>query len=106
VILRSTAATFKDIGAGPQSTGRLEWSGGSIAWNTAAIEVLAEGPQPVTLAVAGALVYTTSSGGTPYEFLVELDLPTVADKWQLKRSPMGPSSFTLARIEATMQGAA
>lgn len=106
VILRSSAATFKDVAAGPESTGRLEWSGGTIAWNTAAIEVLAEGPQPVALGVAGALVYTTSSGGTPYEFLVELDLPSVADHWQLKRSLMGPSGFTLARVEAAMQGAA
>lgn len=106
VILRSSAAAFGDVAAGPESTGRLEWSGGSIAWNASAIEVLAEGPQPVALGVAGALVYTTSCGGTPYECLVELDLPSVADHWQLKRSLMGPSGFTLARAEAAMQGAA
>jgi hypothetical protein len=106
VVLRSSAATFENVAAGPESTGRLEWSGGRIAWNTAAIDVLAEGRQPVALGVAGALVYTTSSEGAPHEFLVELDLPSAADHWQLKRSLMGPSNFTLARIEATIQGAA
>lgn len=106
VVLRSSVGTFENIATGPESIGRLEWSDGSIAWNTTAVELLQHRGDAVTFAIAGALVHTTNRDGSLHDFLVELELTSQRDEWRLKRSGMGPSSFTLARQALTPNTAA
>ena len=106
VVLRSSADMFENIATGPDSTLRLEWSNGVIAWNTAEVELLLHDGNPVTFAVGGALSYTTSLDGTPHEFLVGLEFTGPVDEWRLKRSGTGPGGFALARREPTSRASA
>jgi hypothetical protein len=106
VVLHSGREMFEAIPTGPDSTGRLEWSGGSISWNTVAVEWLREGPEPVLLAAKGAHIYTTCFDGNPCEFLVDLELFGPMGEWRLTRSLMGPSSFTLVTGEPSLEPSA
>lgn len=89
VTLRSGPELFESTAPG------LEWLGGSFAWNNG-LELLMHGGTPATFAVGGALTYAFSPDGSPYEFLVELELTGPAGAWRLKRS-MGPAVFRLVR---------
>lgn len=99
VVLRSSAEAFAAIPTGPDSTHRMEWSGGVIQWNTVSVELLTDLGEPVTFGVSGALAYTTGIDGSPHEFLIELELPSLAGEWRLKQSS-APSDFVLARHTA------
>ena len=100
VILRSTSEAFGAIPTGPDSTYRIEWSGGVIQWNTVGVELVTLLGEPVTFGVQGALAYTTGIDGSPHEFLVELELPSISGEWRLKQAS-APSDFLLARHVAT-----
>jgi hypothetical protein len=106
VVLRSSTGAFEELATGHDSTGRLEWSGGSIAWSGATVELLLHDGAPVIFGVGGALVYTTSLDGTAHEFLVELELAGSEGEWRLKRSAIGPNAFALARHEPAAQASA
>ena len=106
VVLWTGPDIFEDITTGSTSTGQLEWAGGSIRWNTVGVELLLQQTEPVSLAVRGALVYTTSFDHAPCEFLVELELVGPMGEWRLTRSIMGPSGFTLATGELTVKPSA
>lgn len=94
-ILRSGPDVFEQIVTGPASTGRLEWSGGSIFWNTCPVELLLRRTEPVLIAVGKALAYTTSFNGAPLEVLVDLELVGPVGQWRLTRSVRGSGLFTL-----------
>lgn len=100
VVLRSSADTFAAIPTGPDSTCRIEWSGGVIQWNACPVELFAHGEEQVTFGVSGALAYTTAIEGKPHEFLVELELPGLTGDWRLRQSS-APSDFVLALHQAT-----
>lgn len=100
VVLRSTADAFTAIPAGPDSTHRIEWSGGSVQWNSVLVEPLTHLDQSVTLGVGGALIYTTSNHGRQHEFMVELELPSATGAWRLKQGS-DPSAFTLTPSRLT-----
>lgn len=100
VVLRAPAEAFGAIPTGPDSIYRMEWSDGVIQWNAVSVEPFTHLGEPVTFGVSGALAYTTGIEGSPYEFLVELELSSLVGEWRLKQSS-DPSSFVLARHAAT-----
>jgi hypothetical protein len=95
VVLHSGSEVFENIAAGVDNHCRLDWPGGSIMFNTVSVERLMRGTEPASLAVSGALVYTTVFEGAPCEFLVELELVGPLGEWRLSRSAIGPGGFTL-----------
>lgn len=100
IVLRSTAEAFAAIPTGSDSTCRIEWGGGFLQWCAASVELFTHRSEPVIFGVSGALAYTIGVDGSANEFLVDLELPSSAGEWRLRRSS-APSDLVLARHGAT-----